>query len=217
MIDLLPPSVQTKITKTGLAIPNFRRGTIREKTVQDFLELVTYVATWLNPELPITPWQWLKNLKGNQIFDALRIFQSMQKDLTNSQRGIVGLRMVANILGSHGDNKNCDVRSSLVALKSNSMDGEIVGLIGYPRRSVTRCESRIAVVVGVTDYMNCILEDDLHFSPGRRSINSFTMSEGTSTTRGLLFDSIVGFGGKFEPHFICTGCPILHTFITKKI
>ena len=173
--------------------------------MQDFLELVTYAATWLNPELPTTPWQWLKNLKGNQIFDALRIFESMQKDLTDSQRGIVGLRMVANILGSHGDNKNCDVRSSLVALKSNSMDGEIVGLIGYPRRSVTRCESRIAVTMEVTEYMNSILDDDLHFSPGRRSINSFTMSEGRSTKRGLLFDSIVGLEGNLNPILFAQG------------
>ena len=216
LIDLLPPSVQTKIIKTGLAIPNFRRGTIREKTVQDFLELVTYAATWLNPELPITPWQWLKNLKGNQIFDALRIFESMQKDLTNSQRGIVGLRMVANILGSHGDNKNCDVRSSLVALKSNSMDGEIVGLIGYPRRSVTRCESRIAVTMEVTEYMNSILEDDLHFSPGRRSINSFTMSEGTSTKRGLLFDSIVGLEGNLNPILFAQGVLYCTLLLQKK-
>ena len=52
-------------------LPRLRSGTLEEKAASTLMELMSNLAAWVMPSLPLTPFQWVKELKGDQIFDSL--------------------------------------------------------------------------------------------------------------------------------------------------
>ena len=89
------------------------------------------MAAWIHPTLPLTPFQWVRELNKEQIFDSFCLFQSFQNnpvDDFNRQ-----MAFLFHLLGCHGDLHNCKKRPSILALKFNSLDGVITGMIAYPR------------------------------------------------------------------------------------
>ena len=68
------------------------------------MKLMSDLLAWMMSSLPLTLFQWVKELTGDQIFDPLRVFQSYQNnptDNTNSQ-----MAFLFHLLGCHGDLHN---------------------------------------------------------------------------------------------------------------
>ena len=65
------------------------------------MKLMSDLAAWIMSSLALTPFQWVKKLKGDQIFDSLQVFYLFQNDPlddTNSQ-----MAFLFHLLGYHGD------------------------------------------------------------------------------------------------------------------
>ena len=125
--------------RSGVAIPNLREGTLTEEKVVQFLNAISILGLWMNPNLPSTPYQWLHELDGQQIFDGLRIFKSIQWNESGIRPRVFfnNICMIIHKLGCHGDNHNCNLRDQLAAFKVTDAGGTTVGFIGYTQRSVT--------------------------------------------------------------------------------
>ena len=98
------------------------------------MKLLSYLAAWVMPSLPLTPFQWVKELTGDQSFDSLRLFQLFQNDTTDNT--ISQMAFLFHLLGCHGNLHNCKKCPSIFALKQNSDNGVVIGMIAYTRLSI---------------------------------------------------------------------------------
>ena len=71
LLSFLSTQQQNDILETGSTLPRLRRGTVEEKVASTLMKLMSDLAAWMMPSLPLTPFQWVKELKGDQIFDSL--------------------------------------------------------------------------------------------------------------------------------------------------
>ena len=110
-------------------MPRLRSGTLEEKAASKLMTLVSELAAYVQPALPLTPFQWVKELSGKQIFDSLRLFQSFQNDTTDDTNSPSAF--LFDLLGCHGDLHNCKKRPSILAFKKNSADGVVIGMIAH--------------------------------------------------------------------------------------
>ena len=74
LMSRLPSQLQKDIFITGTTLPRVRSGTLEEPTVLRLLKLASLLAAWIHPTLPLTPFQWVRELNGEQIFDSFRLF-----------------------------------------------------------------------------------------------------------------------------------------------
>ena len=64
LVSRLPEQLREEIRNTAVSIPNLRKGTLKEPKVIDFMEFGNSLALFMNPKLPITPFQWIPSLLG---------------------------------------------------------------------------------------------------------------------------------------------------------
>ena len=217
LIDFLPGPLQSDIKKSGVAIPNLRVGTVDEENVILIMKAISYLGVWMNRNLPISPYQWLDNviddnrlpLSGNQIFDASRIFETVQRNWSSEDRTPLllfnNICMEAHKLGCHGDNHNCDVRRMLVALKQTDESGGTVGIIGYTRRSVTGSMERMRVLIRIVSDMNNHLNNPNHFPKGSHAINHLTHLQLRCEPRFVMLPSICSIKANLNPTVFAQG------------
>ena len=206
LVSRLPEQLREEIRNTAVSIPNLRKGTLKEPKVIDFMEFGNSLALFMNPNLPITPFQWIHSLEDSQVFDSCRMLQSIQKDAVDgSDNWFNNLSMIIDLLGCHGDNHNCNERRQLNAFKSNDKDGWTVGGIFYTRRSVTNVLKRMKVLRTIIDDMNRLFEDPDHFLAGMRSINSRTHAEAVPELKFVLMPSILRLRANLNPTIFAQG------------
>ena len=134
MLSRLSTQQQADILNTGTALPRLLRGTMEEKATSKLMTLLSELAAYVEPDLPLTTFQWVKELSGKQIFDSLRLFQSFQNNKTNDSNSPLAFEF--DLLGCHGDLHNCKKRPSILAFKKNSANGVVIGMIAYTQLSV---------------------------------------------------------------------------------
>ena len=91
------------------------------------MEMMSHLGIWMDPNLALTPLQWVPSLNGEQIFDALRLFISDQTDPSADQRSKIAF--MYHLLGCHGDLHNCKKRPQILAFKKNNNKGRILGML----------------------------------------------------------------------------------------
>ena len=64
LLSHLSPEQQADILKTGATLPRLRSGTLEEKAASKLMKLVSELAAYIQPSLPLTPFQWVKELSG---------------------------------------------------------------------------------------------------------------------------------------------------------
>ena len=206
LISRLPENLREEIRNTAVSIPNFRKGTIQEPKVIEFMEFGNALGLWMNPSLPITPFQWINTLEESQVFDSCRMMESIQRDaVVGSGNYFNNICMTIDMLGCHGDNHNCNERRQLNAFKSNDKDGWTVGGIFYTRRSVTNAMKRMKVLRTIIDDMNRLFDDSDHFLEGMRSINSCTHAEAVPELKFVLMPSILRLRANLNPTIFAQG------------
>ena len=94
-------------------LPRLQSGTLVEKAASKLMKLVSELAAYVQPALPLTPFQCVKELSQKQIFNSLRLFQSFQNDTTDNTDS--PLTFLFDLLGCHGDLHNCKKRPSILA------------------------------------------------------------------------------------------------------
>ena len=62
------------ILNTGVTLPRLLCGTVQETVASNLMTLVSQLAAYIHPGLPLTPFQWVRELLGEQIFDSVRLF-----------------------------------------------------------------------------------------------------------------------------------------------
>ena len=100
-----------------------------KKALTKLLTLLSELAAYVQPNLPLTPFQWVKELSGKQIFDSLQLFQSFQNDKTDDSNSVSAFEF--DLLGCHSDLHNCKKRPSILAFKKNIANGVVIGMIAY--------------------------------------------------------------------------------------
>ena len=79
------------------------------------MKLMSDLAAWVMPSLPLTPFQWVKKLTGDQIFDSLQVFQSFKNDPTNNTKS--QMAFLFHLHGYHGYLHNYKKCPSIPAFK----------------------------------------------------------------------------------------------------
>ena len=69
------------------------------------MQMMSNLGAWMDPNLALTPLQWVPTLNGNQIFDVLRLFLSYLADPSPEQWSKIAFMF--NLLGCHSDLHNC--------------------------------------------------------------------------------------------------------------
>ena len=137
------------------------------------MKLVSELAAYAQPSLPLTPFQWVKELSGKKIIDSLRLFQSFQNDTTDDTNSPSAF--LFDLLGCHGDLHNCKKRPSILAFKKNSADGVVIGMIAYTRLSVDSSLRSVdqakALFRGMESYSQLL-------PPFRRTLTAETIANG---------------------------------------
>ena len=102
-----------------------------------------------------------------------------------------------HLLGCHGDLLNCKKRPSILALKFNSPDGVITGMIAYPRLSV----HSVLLSVKQTKSMFLAMESYFQHLPSyRQTLTHETIPNGTQGTTRSLIPAIIGCPSNLHPH-----------------
>ena len=170
------------------------------------MKLASRMATWIHPTLPLAPFQWVRKLNGEQIFDSFRLFQLFQNnpgDDFNRQ-----MAFLFHLLGCHGDLHNCKKRPSILALKFNSLDGVIIGMIAYPRLSV----HLVLLSVEQTKDMFKAMESYFQLLPSyRQTLTHETITNGTKGRTRSLIPAIIGCPSNLHPHSAFQG--IVHSVL----
>ena len=84
-MSLLLSDLQTSILTTGTTLPCLRQGTLEQKEVVLLMEMMSHLGAWMDPNLALTPLQWVPTLNGDKFFDALGLFLSSQTDPSPDQ------------------------------------------------------------------------------------------------------------------------------------
>ena len=140
------------------------------------------MATWIHPTLPLTPFQWVRELYGEEIFDSSPLFQLFQNNLVdniNSQ-----MAFLFHLLGCHGDLHNCKKFPSILAFKKNSDNGLVIGMIAYTQLSVNSSLRSVdqtkASFPGMESYSQLL-------PPYRQTLTPEIIPNGTKVDRGHYY------------------------------
>ena len=195
MLSRLSTKQQADILNTGATLPRLLRGTVQETAISNLMTLVSQLAAYVHPGLPLTPFQWVKELLGEQIFDSVRLFQSFQNDKTDDSDSPSAF--LFDLLGCHGDLHNCKKRPSILAFKKNSADGVVIGMIAYTRLSVDSSLQSVdqvkALFRGISSYSQLL-------PPFRRTLTAGTITNGHRGRSRSLLPAIMGCPSNLHPH-----------------
>ena len=176
-------------------MPRLLRGTVQETAISNLMTLVSQLAAYVHPGLPLTPFQWVKEILGEQIFDSVRLFQSFQNDKTDDSDS--PLAFLFDLLRCHGDVHNCKKRPSILAFKKNSADGVVIGMIAYTRLSVDSSLQSVdqvkALFRGISSYSQLL-------PPFRRTLTAGTITNGHRGRSRSLLPAIMGCPSNLHPH-----------------
>ena len=206
LLSLLTPDLQTSILTTGTTLPRLRQGTLDQKEVLLLMEMMSHLGIWMDPNLALTPLQWVPSLNGEQIFDALRLFISDQTDPSPDQRSKIAF--MYHLLGCHGDLHNCKKRPQILAFKMNNNEGRIVGMIGYPRLSV---DSSLQSIIRTKDLHEEFKSYHENLPKHRRSLNEQTVQNASRGRDRSLIPTIVSCKSNLNPHSPFQG--IIHSVL----
>ena len=194
LLGLLPRKLQRDILDHGVTAPRLLAGTVDEGYVIAAMNVISMLALWVHPFLPLSPLQFLADICGFQVFDSLRMFRVDQGQSNNSS---IPLPYSMNILGCHGDKKNSKSRRFVMALKYKSDLGQVTGFIGYTRQIADTVVNKIQ--------LHKILFDDMvhyfdHIPKGSQGMNKVTLQQSVECKNAQIMPSIRGC----PPNLNCT-------------